>query len=151
MINWDVTDSVTDFIKLSNSLRELRNESLTTPILPIDPFTSDVNSNHSALHKSLIVHGIHSSVTNEDSDVVAWLIGSYSWDNELIGLLPEGANGIIAEIHNNCHQTISYEINGPNVDFLGYGSHSDKKFENLKVHRDLTPFTHPNFTKLQGH
>jgi hypothetical protein len=44
---------------------------------------------------------------------VAFVDAGFAWDYALRLLLPEGVDGIVEEIENNCNQTFSYRIAGP--------------------------------------
>ena len=100
--------------------------------------------------RSACIHAVHQNAYDKTSEIVGWLTGSFSWDNELFDLLPEGVNGIIAEFKNNYGQVISYKVEGPDVVFIGNTSMHERKYDNMEVLYDLNPNTHPNFTTTLG-
>jgi signal transduction histidine kinase/CheY-like chemotaxis protein len=50
-------------------------------------------------------------------------------------LLPtkNDSNGIVCVFENPCNQTFSYEVNGPNVTYLGQGDQHDPEFDELNI------------------
>jgi hypothetical protein len=150
MINWDINDAIPDFSTSIDSIAKLKNESFVTAILPLNPFLQiQQDQNHN--HRSFFVHPIHKSGVDKNSEIVALLCGGYSWDIELLSLLPIGVNGIVVEIRNTCNQTYSYQIDGPDVVFVGEGSKHEKTYEHMEVVRDLIPYSHSDFISTPGH
>jgi hypothetical protein len=162
-INWDLPHTFLDYLPTLFAINELKNESLTTNVRPYSADTAFEKYEHDALHSqikgsdvsfphSFITHPIHSIPGNMNSEVVAYVVGGVAWDFALRHLLPEGVEGITAEIENNCNQTFSYHISGSDAFFIGEGAKHDTKYDHMKVTRSLLPSnTHPNLTKTPGH
>ena len=149
MINWDVDDAIPGFDKLVESIAQLKNESVVTPIQKSNPFDQSKNQTHNRF--SFFVQPLHLDTTNKSSEIVAFLCGAYSWDIELNDLLPQGVNGIIVEIHNSCNQIISYSIEGPHVHFLREGPGHEAKYNSMEVIRKLTTCWHPDDAETPEH
>lgn len=66
------------------------------------------------------------------------VIGSwFYWRDLMTDILPTGSNGIVAVFENGCNQTFSYQINGPDVVFLGYRDAHEKKYDDFGVKAEL--------------
>jgi hypothetical protein len=50
----------------------------------------------------------------------------------LTSLLPPGSDGIIVVFENECCPTFSYQVNGPNVQYLGRGDFHDPQYESME-------------------
>ena len=55
----------------------------------------------------------------------------FFWRDLLTGILPPGTDGIIAVFRNGCNQTFTYEINGPELNYLGSEDLHDPSFDYL--------------------
>ena len=70
------------------------------------------------------------------SDPNAKPVGIFSvtffWRDLLTGLLPLGANGVIAVFENGCNQTFTYQIDGPQAVYLGPEDKHDPTFDFLE-------------------
>ena len=65
---------------------------------------------------SLIVYPIFEAIgANNTSDVVGILAGEVPWDAYLSELLPDGVEGIVCVLVNNCGQAFTYTLNGRKV------------------------------------
>ena len=65
---------------------------------------------------------------------------TFFWRDLLTGVLPSGANGVIAVFENSCNQTFTYEINGQLAIYLGPEDKHDPAFnymEKQSRYRDL--------------
>lgn len=138
---------------------ELKNETLMSKIRPYRALSEE---QHKKLHDnkpdeeiahphSLVSRVIHEDIGDDDSPVVAIMSGFVAWDASLRNLLPEGVGGVIAVVANNCNQTFTYEIDGPNAYFLGFGDSHDPAYESSAVEVDLAPHTNPAFPTTPGH
>jgi hypothetical protein len=162
-INLDVPHSSPDIaLPFVSAIKELKNETLTSAVVPYFIELSFSKYEHKALHSqtndseisfphSFMNHPIHSIPGDPNSEIVANVIGGLAWDFALRFLLPIGVDGIIAEIENNCGQKFSYHISGSDAFFLGEGSKHETKYNRMKVIRSLSLHTHPNFTTTPGH
>jgi hypothetical protein len=161
-VNWDHINSFPDFFARVQAMNVLKNETVVTPVRPYSTATTFEKSEHNAFHSqfngsevsfphSFISHPIHSNPGNYESEIVAFVDAGFAWDYALRFLLPEGVDGIVVEIENNCNQTFSYRIAGPDAFYIGEGAIHEKKYSDMKVIRSLSPHTHPNFTTTPGH
>ncbi|KAL3938546.1 MAG: hypothetical protein SGBAC_006566 [Bacillariaceae sp.] len=63
------------------------------------------------------------------------------WRDWIKGILPEGRDGVIITWTSPCVPSFTYQINGPDVVYLGVGELHDDKFTHMKVeatYQDLT-------------
>lgn len=66
------------------------------------------------------------------------ILGSWFYWREFIKeILPRGNNGIIVVFENGCNQTFSYQINGPDVVFLGYLDAHQSKYKYYAIQSGL--------------
>jgi hypothetical protein len=140
----------------------LKNETVLTGVRPYSSDTGYKKEEHSALHSTLknsnisyphsfVGHPVHAIPGDFNSEIVAYVGGGFAWDFALRNLLPDGVDGIIVETENNCNQSFSYRISGPDAYYFGEGKLHESKYENMKVVRSLSTHTHPNFTTTPGH
>ena len=162
VINWDIINSLPDFYAATMAVRMLKNETLITGVRPYSSDTAFAKGEHDALHSQLnnsettfphsfIFRPIHLIPGDADSEIVAHVGGGVAWDFALRNLLPVGVEGILVEIYNNCNQTYSYMIEGPDAYYIGEGAKHEQKYNDMKVVRSLSLHTHPNFTSTPGH
>jgi class 3 adenylate cyclase len=83
--------------------------------------------------------------------MVAYVGGGFAWDYALRNLLPLGVDGIIVELLNNCNQSFTYEIEGPEAYFIGGGTLHEPKYNRMKAVRSLSFETQPDFKTTPGH
>ena len=74
----------------------------------------------------------------EGHNLVALFSISIYWRDTIRNILPEGTHGLLVVFENPCNPTFTYEMNGPNVIFLGAGDFHDQKFDNMVVGRVMT-------------
>ena len=162
VVNWDIVNSLPDFYAATIAVRSLKNETLISLVRPYSSDTAFAKGEHDALHSQLnnsettfphsfIYRPIHRIPGNFDSEIVATIGGGFAWDFALRNLLPAGVEGILVEIYNNCNQTYSYRIEGPDAYYVGEGATHEQKYNDMKVVRSLSIHTHPNFTTTPGH
>lgn len=72
-----------------------------------------------------------------ESDMVAFLSLTFHWRNQLLNTLPLGIDGLVLVVSTTCNSTFTYEINGPDVNFLGYGDHHDLRYDHMTVESNL--------------
>jgi hypothetical protein len=58
---------------------------------------------------------------------------SIYWRAMMKDTLPEGSDGIILVVENECAPSFTYQINGPRVQYLGGEDHHDKAYEYLEM------------------
>ena len=76
----------------------------------------------------------------DDAPVVAIFSGYLRWSRNFENLLPAGSEPLILVVR-NCDDALSYEVRGPNVEFLGFGdTFRDPKYSYLERSGTFTPF-----------
>ena len=68
-----------------------------------------------------------------DRSVGAILLGFVYWQVYFVGILPEGAEGVVVVLKNTCDQAFTYQLDGPQVSYLGPGDLHDPTFDDLVV------------------
>lgn len=72
------------------------------------------------------------------SDVVGFVIAVLSWESLFTDILPNGVHGMVAVVTDGCGTTVTYEVNGKTVDYLGLGDRHDPAFDSEVV--NITDF-----------
>jgi len=70
---------------------------------------------------------------DQQHDVVAIFSLAVYWRDTIKHILPDSHEGLIVVFENPCNPTFSYQINGPNVTFLGAGDSHDEKYNHMAV------------------
>jgi len=60
------------------------------------------------------------------------------WRDTIKHILPDSHEGLIVVFENPCNPTFTYQINGPDVTFLGAGDSHDEKYNYMAVTKNLT-------------
>lgn len=155
-------NTIPDFTSRSEAMIKLKNETLITPVQSYNSNTAYKSDEHDALHSKLknpnfaiphsfVAYPVHKIPGDYNSEMVAVVDGVFAWDFTLRNLLPVGVDGIIVEIKNNCNQSYTYEIEGPEAYFVGVGGMHDPKYNSMGTMRKLSVKSHPNFTATPGH
>jgi hypothetical protein len=71
--------------------------------------------------------------SNEDHRVVAIFSVSIYWSYMISDILPKGARGTLVVFESACTQTFTYEVNGPDVVYLGAGEYRDPEYDHLTM------------------
>jgi hypothetical protein len=58
---------------------------------------------------------------------------SIYWRDLLTDLLPPGSDGIVIVVDNECSSSFSFQVNGPDVQYLGRGDSHDSQYESMEV------------------
>ena len=74
--------------------------------------------------------------------VVGTILGLQQWHKLFVDLVPDEIDGVVVVVQNACQQSVTYQINGPKVYFLGYGDHHDKSYDYLEETTMLTEFAY---------
>ena len=75
--------------------------------------------------------------TGRSIDPVVGILSVYFYWKDLVqDTLPE-SGGLYCVIDNNCNRTVTYEINGPDIQFLGMGDFHDPAFSHMVRSFDL--------------
>jgi hypothetical protein len=90
----------------------------------------------------------HFPVLDDAYDKIQWMDGTYSksdhkvvalfsigiyWSYMIRDVLPQGSNGILVVFENACTQTFTFEVNGPDVVYLGAGEFHDPKYDHMTI------------------
>jgi hypothetical protein len=161
-LNWDLIHSRPEFKSRNEALVKLKNETLYTPVRPYSSNIAYKQEEHDVLHSKLknsnasfphsfVAQPVHTTPGDADSEMVAYVGGGFAWDFALRNLLPVGVDGIIVELLNNCNQSFTYEIEGPDAYFIGEGTLHEPKYNNMKAVRSLFFETNPDFKNTPGH
>ena len=94
---------------------------------------------------------IHKDADDDDSPVVGAVGGAFAWDASLRFLLPEGVDGIVAILSNDCNQTFTYLLNGPDALFMGEGDQHDPKYDDMRSYVNLALHANPAAATSGGH
>jgi hypothetical protein len=116
-----------------------------------DALHSQVNGSSVKFPHSFVGYPIFRVPGDSKSEIVAYAGSGFAWDFALRNLLPEGVDGIIVKIENNCNQSASYQIAGREAFYIGDGELHETKYNHMKVFRSLSVYNHPNFTTTPGH
>ena len=89
---------------------------------------------------SFMAAPVRSILGENGGDLVATLTAQIPWHSYFLKLIPAGIPGIIMVVKNTCNQVLTYEILGPDVDFLGVGDLHNPAFDKYQVTSDFTAF-----------
>jgi hypothetical protein len=70
---------------------------------------------------------------SENAQVVAIFALAFYWRDTIKDILPTGSDGMVVVFSNPCNPSFSYQINGPDVEYLGYGDLHDPKYDSLSI------------------
>ena len=161
-INWDLFPGVPVHVEMIDVMLELKNQSITSAILPYADNGVITQEEHDAMHSSrsksdssfphaFLITPVYEIPNDSESKIVASLGGGFAWDFALRNLLPENVEGIVVEIQNTCNQSTLYELVGIDAFYLGENATKESKYTDMEVARDLSFGSHPNYTTTQGH
>lgn len=84
----------------------------------------------------------------KEANLVAIMGMSIFWQDLIEGILPIGNNGLVAVFDNaGCNQSFTFQINGPDAEFLGGGDRHDQNFDHLVASNTLSELT--SFVKVE--
>ena len=94
---------------------------------------------------SVLVYPIFPDIAqHENGDgMVAFVTMVLQWDKFFYNVLPEGSNGVIVVLSGSCGEDFSYQLNGRQPEFLGYGDKHDPTYDYLKVESDFAKQFYP--------
>jgi hypothetical protein len=95
------------------------------------------------------IQWMNGSYSKEDHEVVAIFSISIYWSNIISDILPKGSVGILVVFECACAQTFTYEVNGPDVTYLGAEEYHDPQYDHMTVGSlvsDLRFFSSQNST-----
>ena len=68
---------------------------------------------------------------DEAAEVVGFITGELSWNNFFQDVLPSEVKGIVLEVVGTCGESFTFQVNGHQAVFLGYGHKHPAQFDNL--------------------
>jgi class 3 adenylate cyclase len=68
------------------------------------------------------------------------ILSDIYWRLHFEQVLPPNAKGIIAVLENNVNQSFTYQLDGPDVTYLGEGDLHDEAFDHMQVSADVSKF-----------
>jgi Adenylate and Guanylate cyclase catalytic domain len=116
---------------------ELSREPMSDVVYPILDKRSHATSILSDTHKS------------SDVQLVALLGTAIYWRSMIQNILPKGSNGLLVVIENPCTDPFTYQINGPDVVYLGVGDKHDTKYNKVSQRKTLIELEGSSGTKNQ--
>jgi hypothetical protein len=161
MVNVDF-NSIPDYHDVMKAVIALRSQTLMTRVRPYVSAAAYSKEEHDAFHSKLpeslseyphsfAYHPVHEFPGDKTSNVVAIIAASIAWDVSLRNLLPKGVEGIIAEIHNTCNQTYTYELVESDAFYRGEGALHEPEFDHMEIKIDLAWSTDPKVLAEPGH
>ena len=162
VVNWAI-NSLPDIVAITDNLLVLQNETLVTPVRPYAgvplAFTEE---EHDQMHSKLAASSttyphsfayrlVQADLDNAESPPVAMIGGAFAWDAALRFLLPVGVNGLLTVLENDCNQTFSYLLNGPDAFFIGAGDSHEAKYDEFRVEVNLALNDNPLTASRSGH
>ena len=162
VLNWNPA-SLPDYDAVINATVNLKYDTVWTKVRPYATAgVSMSQEQHDALHStregsqsdhphSFVWHPVHEFIDDPESKTVAIIGAGIAWDVSLRGLLPESVSGIFAVISNNCNQSYTYLLDGPDALYFGEGDQHDPEYDSEGVEFDLALGTNPDFRTTPGH
>ena len=83
-------------------------------------------------HSFLLQPVYHDFVDHREADILGVVTAIIGWDHYFENLLPPEAHGIVVVMKDTCGGQFSYQINGGEAVFLGYGDHHETKYTHLE-------------------
>jgi class 3 adenylate cyclase len=72
--------------------------------------------------------------------LVGITLSNIYWRLHFEQVLPPNARGVIAVLENNVNQSFTYQLDGPDVTFLGHGDLHDAQFDDMRWSADVSEF-----------
>lgn len=83
----------------------------------------------------------HIEISNDNKNSTHEVAGILSlaiyWREYIKNVLPTGSDGVIIVFENPCNPTFTYQINGPDVTFLGAGDFHDSKYDHMAMTKSI--------------
>ena len=83
--------------------------------------------------------------TTNNTDIVGVIAGTVYWRHLIRDTLPPGSRGISVVVANPCTKSFTYEINGPDVTFIGTDDKHDTKFDHISDCANITDLEEISF------
>jgi hypothetical protein len=88
----------------------------------------------------------------KDIEMVGFIGIPIFWRDLVTNLLPPGSDGILIVIENICNPAFSFQVNGPDVEYLGRGDFHDPKFDSMEIgvsSQHVSEFHHISLSDLR--
>jgi Adenylate and Guanylate cyclase catalytic domain len=79
------------------------------------------------------VTGNATAATSTDNSMVGILVASIYWREFIREILPPRSRGIVVVVRSPCNEPFTYQINGPDIEYLGVGDKHDTRYNALVV------------------
>eukprot|EP00934_Nitzschia_sp_Nitz4_P003423 Nitzschia sp. Nitz4//scaffold22_size323478//228950//232528//NITZ4_000565-RA/size323478-snap-gene-0.561-mRNA-1//-1//CDS//3329543109//3413//frame0 len=76
---------------------------------------------------------IQDTAGGSQSQLVGFVLLSFYWRSQMTDLLPDGVNGLVFVVSTSTNNTFTYQLNGPDVVFLGWGDHHDRDYDDYRI------------------
>jgi len=73
-----------------------------------------------------------------DAEVGGVIGSNVFWRLIFTSVLPESAGSFVCVLENSFNQTLSYRLDGPNVEYIGAGDFHDKTYDHLAASTDMS-------------
>lgn len=81
-------------------------------------------------------------INDDDKDYEHDVVGIFSlsvyWRDTIKNVLPIGSDGVIVVFENPCNPSFTYQINGPDVVFLGAGDFHDSEYDHMAITESIS-------------
>ena len=88
---------------------------------------------------SFMAAPVYDSLT-PNASLVGAVTAEIPWHSYIQNLIPEGINGIIVVVQNTCGQVFTYQVNGPDVLYLGPEDLHDPAYDEYEIESHFTAF-----------
>jgi hypothetical protein len=82
----------------------------------------------------------------KNNTLVGLLASPVYWRSLIRDALPPGSNGITVVFNNTCTRSFTYQVNGPNVVFMGVNDRHEIKYDSFRVSRQISELENSSFT-----
>jgi hypothetical protein len=94
---------------------------------------SSINESHSVCYKPILDNVDSIQIESPaDYQLLGTFVVSVYWRDMLANILPRGDNGLVVVFENECNSAFSFQLDGPNVTYLGRGDYHDPSFDYLE-------------------
>eukprot|EP00934_Nitzschia_sp_Nitz4_P004178 Nitzschia sp. Nitz4//scaffold273_size25297//1398//4964//NITZ4_008313-RA/size25297-processed-gene-0.16-mRNA-1//1//CDS//3329545238//4168//frame0 len=80
---------------------------------------------------------IQTTAGGNQSQMLGFILLSFYWRDIMVDLLPSGVEGLVIVISTSNNNAFSYQLNGPDVVFLGFGDNHETKYNDYSLETSL--------------
>jgi hypothetical protein len=110
-----------ELIRILMTLNQYRHEDID---YNLDPLTQ-------------VAYPVFNSVNPMNRNVSGLIITTIFWRLLLADILPNSVQGVVCVLSNSLNESVTYQINGRDVVFLGTGDQHDTKYDDMVYWRDI--------------